>query len=514
MARNLEDEEFLRLREELAPMGEPPEMLPVEPSVDLGPPPEPPPALPPQLPIPKPPLEPTYGPGADQAALEAAIKDRSNSDIQSKFQDAASLFNKAFGGSAGDLAKATRDHRDDSFNDVMRRRALADQDAAAQKRQREAELDEALRDAGSDVSKSGRDLFFGTSVGKALRERLGDRADRLSASQIPGARDIIASETDLLKAGLKAGNGTDDGRSGALEALVEAAGGPDSDRGAFFAKAFAHAPLKVIKDQGFGLLSREEKQAFDRGMQTVRDTSAEKRARIMAGQKLEGELRKDRGELGSGLKTVGGFFPNAAIVESILAKHTGPNGEVKDLPAVGPLAKPLTDFGGGFFRSKEGTELAKAGDQIQLAFRNLITGSAASTEEDRRINLAGLDRRNLQSFVTGFQAMKKQYTDLLERTYGLYEPPVAQGFIARAPQYGIPGHPVYDPAVAKRAFAQYEANSQTRQLMPGIEKLAKETGAAAPKLNTSTSVTTPRIRLNGKVYEEGPDGEAVEVEEE
>ena len=510
MPRTPEDEDFLLQRAALAPLAEPPEelaalvpedeeaLLPTEPEVDMAPPP----VVTKVAPLP---AKDPYGPGADRAALEAAIKDRASTDNSARFMDAIESFNHAGGGTAKDLSASTRARRDDSFNDVMRRRALADQDAAAGKRQRDQDLDEAMRDPGSDVSVRARALFSGTTVGRALRERMGDRFEALSANQLPGARDIISSETDLLKAQAKAGHTGPDERTGALEALVAAAGGPDSPRGQFFQQGFANAPLKVIKDQGFGLLTREEKQKFDLQMQGIRDTAAMKRAQTMAGVNVEKEFRGDRSELSKTLDKAGGFFPNLKVIEGIMAKHTDKSGKVGDLPTVGIAAKPITDLGGGFLRSTEGQELAKAADQMQLAYRNLVTGSAASTEEDRRIAAAGLDRRNLSGFITGLQLMKGRYQDLLRRTYAGYEPEVAQGYIARNPDYGIKGDAVYDPSVAAGKFKNFEAASQGQHIIPG---------RGAPALPTDIPVSAPRrLRINGKLYEEAPDGEAVEVEE-
>lgn len=507
MPRSSEDEDFLQLRDALAPEAEPPEELAPLVEEELGPTPEADmtPPVRAASPAPTPPQDP-YGPDANRAALEKAIEARRGSDVAATFQDAAALFNRAGGGHAGDLSSSTRAHRDDAFNDVMRRRALADQDSAATKRQKDAQLDADMRDPGSDVSLRARSLFRGTTVGRALAERLGDQFEGLSASQLPGARDIVASETDLLKTQAKAGHGGPDERAGALAALVAAAGGAQSPRGKFFAEAFADAPLKVIKDQGFNLLTREEKQKADIEMQSKRDAAAEKRARIMAGLGVEKEFRGDRSELTKTLDKAGGFFPNLKVVEDIVAKHTGPDGKVAELPTVGLVDKPVTDFWGGMLRSPEGQELAKAADQIQLSYRNLVTGSAASTEEDRRIAAAGLDRRNLTGFLTGLKLMKARYQDLLKRTYAGYEPEVAQGYIARDPAYGIPGDSVYDPVVSKKAFSNFQNASQGQHIIPG---------RGAPALPTNIPVKAPpRIRLNGKLYEEGPDGEAVEVDEE
>ncbi len=514
MPRTPEDEDFLLQRAALAPLAEPPEdlaslvpeddveeaLLPTEPDVDMAPPPA---AAPKVAPLPG---KDPYGAGADRAALEAAIKDRASTDNSARFMDAIESFNHAGGGTARDLGASTRARRDDSFNDVMRRRALADQDSAAVKRQKDAEYDAALGDGGSDLSANARDLFLSTTVGRNVAERMGDRFNNLSAKQLGiTVKDLLASETDLAKAKLKAGHTGSDERAGALEALVGAAGGPDSPRGKYFQQAFANAPLKVIKDEGFDLLSNEEKQKAAVILQGIRDRAAMQRAQTIAGVNVEKEFRGDRSELSKTLDKAGGFFPNLKVIEGIIAKHTDKTGKVGDLPTVGIAAKPITDLGGGFLRSAEGQELAKAADQMQLAYRNLVTGSAASTEEDRRIAAAGLDRRNLGGFVTGLKLMKDRYQDLLRRTYAGYEPEVVQGYIARNPDYGIKGDAAYDPAVAVGKFKNFENASQGQHIIPG---------RGAPPLPTDISVKAPRrLRRNGKLYEEGPDGEAVEVEE-
>ncbi len=227
MPRSPEDEDFLLRRAALAPEADPPEELaPLvaeeeqklldTPAVDMTPPVLPAPKVAPLL------SKDPYGPGADRAALEAALRDRQDSDIGATFQDAASLFNKAFRGHAGDLAASTRAHRDDSFNDVMRRRAMADQDAAAGKRQKEAEYDAAAGNGASDVSANARNLVLGSEMGKRLAERMGDNFNHLSAKQLGVSfKDLLASETDLAKAGLKASHAGPDESATALEALAK-----------------------------------------------------------------------------------------------------------------------------------------------------------------------------------------------------------------------------------------------------------------------------------------------------
>ena len=205
----------LKLPPEASELG----MMPTEPDADYM-------ALPPAAAPKVAPLQAKdpYGPGADRAALEAAIKDRASTDNSARFMDAIESLNHAGGGTARDLGATTRARRDDSFNDVMRRRALADQDSAAVKRQKDAEYDAALGDGGSDLSANARDLFLSTTVGRNVAERMGDRFNNLSAKQLGiTVKDLLASETDLAKARLKASNSGSDEVSATLEALAQRA---------------------------------------------------------------------------------------------------------------------------------------------------------------------------------------------------------------------------------------------------------------------------------------------------
>lgn len=202
MARTPADERFLEERDALAPLGEPAALLPT-PEVDMTPPaglPGAPTAVPTSGASPNP-----YGPGADAAAFEAALRDRQNADTTATFEDAATLFNKAGGGTAGDLAASTRAHRDDSFNDVMHRRAIADQDAATKKKQHEEALAAALELPDSPETKKILDFYGATTVGKAMLGNMTpEQRARLTGNMIPGAKELLASDTELMKEHLKA----------------------------------------------------------------------------------------------------------------------------------------------------------------------------------------------------------------------------------------------------------------------------------------------------------------------
>lgn len=202
MARTPADERFLEERDALAPLGEPAALLPT-PEVDMTPPaglPGAPTAVPTSGASPNP-----YGPGADAAAFEAALRDRQNADTTATFEDAATLFNKAGGGTAGDLAASTRAHRDDSFNDVMHRRAIADQDTATKKKQHEEALAAALELPDSPETKKILDFYGATTVGKAMLGNMTpEQRARLTGNMIPGAKELLASDTELMKEHLKA----------------------------------------------------------------------------------------------------------------------------------------------------------------------------------------------------------------------------------------------------------------------------------------------------------------------
>jgi hypothetical protein len=496
MARNPALLDLEEQRQALVPEADPPFVLPVPelPADEAPPPPAPPPGKPLDAYAPSA----QYGEGADRAALEAAIAHRAKQDQAADFLDAASLFNRAGGGHAGDLAAPVRQHREDSFNDVMRRRALADQDAQAADRARKLALASASEDPGSELSQKALGFYGASTIGKEMLNRLPpEMRARLTASMVPGGKDILESETDLYKAGLKANAANKaDGREDTLAALVAAAGGPDSLRGQWFAKTFANAPFQVIKDKGFELLNHEEQRKFQGSQNDLSRENATKNTLIGAGLAYDEKVRKGREEIGTALDKTGGFFSNARVVDEILAKYRGPDGKITSLPTVGPLAKPITDIGGGLLRSEDGQKLAKAADLIQLAIRNLVTGSAASTEEDRRIAAAGVDRRSLQGFLTGYDLIKRRYTDLLKRTYGTYDPVVAQGFIARNPEYGIPGDPVYDPKRARAAFIQAErttlAGPAKSVALRRIQELGGVlSGASPPPVPTTTPVREP-----------------------
>lgn len=161
-----------------------------------------------------------YSSRADEAAAAAAERDRASKDSEAKVADARSLINKAFGGSAGDLAAPIRATREDGIKDITRRRLQEDQDRARSKEQHDALEQEALSRGDSPESQKVKELFSSTIVGKRLRGQMGEEAwARLPGHSIPGGKDLLASDTELLKSSGKPGNPEDDLNSPASRSM-------------------------------------------------------------------------------------------------------------------------------------------------------------------------------------------------------------------------------------------------------------------------------------------------------
>lgn len=161
-----------------------------------------------------------YSSRADEAAAAAAERDRASKDSEAKVADARSLINKAFGGSAGDLAAPIRATREDSIKDITRRRLQEDQDRARSKEQHDALEQEALSRGDSPESQKVKELFSSTIVGKRLRGQMGEEAwARLPGHSIPGGKDLLASDTELLKSAAKPGSPDDDPNSAASRSM-------------------------------------------------------------------------------------------------------------------------------------------------------------------------------------------------------------------------------------------------------------------------------------------------------
>jgi hypothetical protein len=375
--------DLLDRRAALVPDAEDPRVLPVPALPSLDP-------QAPQFAVPSPPPAPpapAYGPGADKAALDQAIQSRGDQDRSASLLDAASLFNRAGGGHAGDLAAGVRAHRDDAVQDVLRQRALVDQDAAAKKRQREEALTEALQRADSPETLRIKDLFGATAVGQALRERLGeDQWSRLSGANIPGSRDMLASETDLLKAGLKSGH-PDQDRAATLEALVAAAGGPATERGAKFAQMFANAPANVIREQGFQLLNHDEQRTFQQhenekartaafGRFGVNETNEQENKRKARLQDIGNTIKP---ELASGVAALNQFEQKVAE----LGKKYGED----NIPGTGLVHQWISRHPtlAAWTQSDEANEFQGLGRLLEVFGRKDITGSAFSKREEEQI---------------------------------------------------------------------------------------------------------------------------------
>jgi hypothetical protein len=174
------NEQFDDERELLAPLAEPPKVIPAPP----------PPA----------PANYGYGPGADASALAAAEQERNQADQAAQLASAATTINHAFGGNVGDLGAPIRANREESIKDVLRRRQVEDQNTEHEKAARVEALTQALAKPDSPESMRLKDQFSGTTVGGALKARLGDAAwARLPGNAIPGAKEQLVSETALLK---------------------------------------------------------------------------------------------------------------------------------------------------------------------------------------------------------------------------------------------------------------------------------------------------------------------------
>lgn len=148
---------------------------------------------------------PNHTPAADGAALDAAEHHRRMAYANAGLQDAGALALSPWLKSTHNGGDATRKSADEEVNAVFKRRALEDQDRQLAAQQHEAALNAALARGDSPESIKIKDAFGGTTVGSALRSRMGpDAWMKLPGHAIPGAKEQLGSETELMKSQLKA----------------------------------------------------------------------------------------------------------------------------------------------------------------------------------------------------------------------------------------------------------------------------------------------------------------------
>lgn len=510
MARNPEDEEFLRLRGAIAPTAEPPVILPAPDSVEMSPP-----AGLPDAPAHSPPPADPYGPGADKAALEAAIADRGQSDVTSKFLDAATLFNKAGGGHAGDLAAPERAHRDDSFNDVMHRRAVTDQDAATKKRLREEALTAALNDAGSPETKRLLDMYGATTVGKAMLGRMApEQRSRLTGNMLPGAKEMLQSDTELMKEQLKAGakgagvGGTVDTIADALAQSYPKEFGPieqkfrqmDPAKAMAFASWFQrqYQPVnRILVDPNTGnMYGVDRKRPMDHlpaplnsaGPPPPLDTSIPIKEPVAGG----GETPKDFLNRKNALRAVGSPNQGWEFDPEVFSGSISP-----------PAKKELDD-------ARKITTAASTGLDYGERLTDFLTKHPNGFP-------AGTDATAAQGWQTGLQTMVRTANDM-----GVYRP-AEQPMINKATS-----DPTTLRAILSSAVGIHDLRTELDTLMTEMRQRAWVANQQAhihptadntrwagfkPVVAGQPSRAGRMLRVNGKLFKEGPNGEALEVHE-
>jgi hypothetical protein len=462
MARNPALLDLEEQRKALVPEADPPFVLPVPvlPPDDPDAAPLPPPAPPPGKPLDAYTPAALYGAGADRAALEAAIANRGKQDQAADFMDAASLFNRAGGGHAGDLAAPVRQHRDDAFNDVMRRRALADQDAQATDRARKAAMAAAMEDPGSELSQKALGFYGASTIGKEMMNRLPpEMRARLTASMVPGGKDILDSETDLYKAGLKANAANKaDGREETLAALVAAAGGPDSPRGQWFAQTFAQAPFQVIKEAGFGMLNHEEQRKYQStenektrnamfGRWGAQQTTDQANKRVQRLQDLGNQIKP---EFSSGVSAVNALIP---LVEKLDKQYGGdiPGTGLVNSVAADSFPKLTTMVQGKMGKSgADASEFQGLMKMAEVLGRKDITGSAFSAKEGAQIQYLLGNIVNGRSVKQSLSRLKLITHSALDRVYASH-PEVWREFVKQNPDLQTDRFRVDSPAQATEA---------------------------------------------------------------
>lgn len=298
---------FLDQRNALAPgLDEEDLLTPLVPPVPVAP-------LP-QAPAPMAPAVPAgYGPGADAAAMADAEAQRGAADQSAMLLEAARLFNRAGGGSAGDLAAPARAGRDQGVQDVLRRRAMEDQDLQKAKQSRAAALEAALASAGSPETMKAREAFGGTSVGQRMRQRMGEEAwAKLTGNMLPGAKEQLSSEIEAMK--LEGKNAPDpkfDAKSplsvGAVDRAKAVLGQYDPPLLAKLGNSIDGMTFNEVTEQIYPLMTAEAKARWGKEI-----------AGIQAGNRKDAQQAQtdNRFELKVAERQVGGFHPRKGVIPS------------------------------------------------------------------------------------------------------------------------------------------------------------------------------------------------------
>lgn len=301
------------------------------------------------------------------ADLEEAKAARDDADREALVAQGNELLNNAFGGTAKGLAAGARAKREDSFQDYMRRRTLEDQDIARQKETRTQALEAALARGDSPESVKAKDMFSSTTVGAELRRRMGEEAwARLPGSSIPGSKEMLASEVDLMKKQLAAKQGPADG-----DLLMKAAE-------KWYAMGDAPLDQKIAALRGMGLSEPAVKSAvlrlsegeagrrFQGGQREIQRGHDLVKIDIQQGNRLE---ENDRDKHIGGLDLLDPNHPPSASQQQNMAKITPDYKSMYN--SILSMRDILRDKGPQALTGPEYTELKRAFGNALLTAKNV-----------------------------------------------------------------------------------------------------------------------------------------------
>jgi hypothetical protein len=355
---------------------------------------------------------------------------------------------------------------------------------------------------------------------------MGDRFESLSANQLPGARDIISSETDLLKAQAKASHTGPDESATALEALaqraeevipgmgdkVRAFGGTNKGLGA--ARDYVHQQLGQKFSNEQGILNRTNTTAKNEDTNRVANEQKDLSYLKDLGNTVKpeivqaaGAIKRLKSMVAEGEAKYGpGNIPGVGILSAALSGH----------PTTAAL---MEKFG---LTSSDANRFREEANLINVLQRHEITGAAFSKQEASEI-------RQLMANITSGNATQRTLDRLeelvhtaLNKAYASH-PTVAGKFIksmgpdAETEQFNLnsPAEPSpqmqsITPDVAK-ARGVNPAGFMPPPVVPKSE-VREPSGKIAPAPPGSAEIPTaqePPPQKPGKLTMQLPDGRFV-----
>lgn len=445
------------------------------------------------------------------ADIEAAKADREGADRQASIMGAIESLNHAFGGSAKGLAAPVLARRNDSFADVEKKRIAEEADLQRQRQTRADALEAALARGDSPESVQAKERFAASTVGRELVQRMGpDAWARLPGNAVPGAKELLMSEVDLMKKQMSAKQGPADGALAmqAMERWYKMGGAPIEEKIAALQDMGLSEPM--VKSVLLRLSEGEASRRFQGEQGDVRrDFDWNK-----LDQTFENRLKEnDRDKAIGGLDFLDPGRPPSSTQQGNVAKVAADYSDLYN--NVLKMRDVLRDKGPQAFTGPEYTDLAQNFGRALLNAKERYGLGVLQKLDEVAIRRVIEDPSSLWSFIKPAD-MEYNLNSALNDTANSFRQ------LAESNMYTVPGGDVHKYFTHGRTQVNqvpgYRPHQGNPSAVEGVKNLAQRAGRTlgdalglgadkAPPVPTSTPVREP----SGAVAPVPPKGPKTEV---